>query len=84
MRQQHKRIVYCQAELNPTEVPLNISQETNQPQEEDNNSSQASLAGLVYDRTKITNRPVPIQPVEPVVGLTLKSNAGKKRILTSH
>ena len=56
-------------EPNPTEVPLNTSQETNQPQEEDNNLSQASLAELFYDRTRITNRPAPIQPVEPVVGL---------------
>ena len=59
-------------EPNPTEVPLNTSQETNQPQEEDSNPSQASLAELSYDRTRITNRPAPIQPVEPVVGLTLE------------
>ena len=57
-------------EPNPTEVHLNTSQETNQPQEEDSNPSHASLAELFYDRTRITNRPAPIQPVEPVVGLT--------------
>ena len=57
-------------EPNPTEVPLNTSQETNQPQEEDSNPSQASPAELSSDRTIITNRPAPIQPVEPVVGLT--------------
>ena len=57
-------------EPNPIEVPLNITQETNQPQEEDSNPSQASLAELFYDRMRITNRPAPIQPVEPVVGLT--------------
>ena len=59
-------------EPNPTEVPLNASQKTNQPQEEDSNPSQASPAELSYDRTRITNRPAPIQSVEPVVGLTLK------------
>ena len=37
--------------------------------EENGNLSQASLAELSYDRTRITNRPAPIQPVEPVVGL---------------
>ena len=58
------------SEPNPTEVPLNTSQETNQPQEEDSNLSQASPAELFYDRTRITNRPAPIQPVKPVVGLT--------------
>ena len=57
-------------EPNPTEVPLNTSQETNQPQEEDSDPSQASPAGLSYDRTRITNRPAPIQPVKTVVGLT--------------
>ena len=57
-------------EPNLTEVPLNTSQETNQPQEEDSNPSQASLAELFYDRTRTTNRSAPIQPVEPVVGLT--------------
>ena len=48
-----------------TEVPLNTSEETNQPQEEDSNPSQASLAELFYDTTRIANRPTPIQPVEP-------------------
>ena len=39
------------SEPNPTEVPLNTSQEINQPQEEDSNPSQASLAELFCDRT---------------------------------
>ena len=71
-------------EPNPTEEPLNTSQETKQPQEGDSNPSQASPAELSYDKTRIPNRPAPIQPVEPVVGLTQRSNAGNKRILTSH
>ena len=57
-------------ESNPTEVPLNTSQEIDQPQEEDSNPLQASPAELFYDRVTTTNRPAPIQPVEPVVGLT--------------
>ena len=56
-------------EPHPTEVPLKASQETNQPQEEDSNPSQASPGELSYNRTRITNRPAPMQPVEPVVPL---------------
>ena len=56
-------------ESNPSEVPLNISQQINQPQEEHSASSQASPAELFYDRMTTTNGPAPIQPVEPVVGL---------------
>ena len=65
-------------ELNSTEVPLNTSQETNQPQEEDSNPSQASPAELSYDRTRIANRPALIQPVEPVVGLTPEKQCRKE------
>ena len=65
-------------ESNPTEAPLNTSQETNQPQEEDSNLSQTFSAELSYNRTRITNRPAPIQPVEPVVGLTLDEQCRKE------
>ena len=65
-------------EPNPNEIPLNTSQETNQPQEEDSHPSQASPAELSYNRTRITNRPAPIQPVEPVVGLTLEEKCRKE------
>ena len=65
-------------EPNTTEVPLNTSQETNQPQEEDSNPSHASPAELFYSRTGITNRPAPIQPVEPVAGLTLEEQYRKE------
>ena len=65
-------------ELNQIEVPLNTSQENNQPQEEDSNPSQACRAELFYDRMRITNRPAPIQPVEPVVGLTPKEQCRKE------
>ena len=65
-------------ESNPTEVPLNTSQEIHQPQEEDSNPSQVSPAKLFCNRTRITNRPAPTQPVEPVVGLTPKEQHRKE------
>ena len=63
---------------NPTAVPLNTSQETNQPQEEDSNPSQASLAELFFNTTRIANRPTPKQPVEPVLGLIPEEQCRKK------
>ena len=33
---------------------------------------------MSYDRTRITNRPAPIQPVDPVVGLTLEEQYRKE------
>ena len=58
------------SESNSTEVSLNTVQEINQPQEEGNNSTHSSLAELFYDSIRTANRPAPIQPVEPVIGLT--------------
>ena len=66
------------SEPNSIEVPSNTSQETNQPQEEDSNPPQASLAELFYDSTRIANRPAPIQPVEPVIGLTPEEQCRKE------
>ena len=71
-------------ESNLTEVPLKTSQEINQPQEEDSNPPHASLAELFYNTTRIANQPAPIQPVEPVIGLTPEEHAEEKRIMTSH
>ena len=65
-------------ESNPTEIPLNASQQIDQPQEEDSNPSQASPAELFYGRMTATNKPAPIQPVEPVVGLTPKEQCRKE------
>ena len=65
-------------ESNPTEVPLKTSQETDQPQEEDSNPSQSSPAELFYNRTRIANKQAPIQPVEPVVGLTSEEQCRKE------
>ena len=58
-------------ESNSTKASLNTPQEINHPQDKDCNPSQASLAELFHDTTRITNRPAPIQPVKPVIGLTL-------------
>ena len=57
-------------ESNSTEASLNTPQEIKHPQEEDCNPPQGSLAELFYDTTRITIKPTPIQPVEPVLGLT--------------
>ena len=46
--------------------------ENNPPQEQDRNFQQASPAEVLCDRSQSTNTVVPIQPVELVVGLTLK------------
>ena len=61
-----------------TQVSVITVQENNQPQEEDSNSPHSSLTDLIYDSTRIPDRPAPIQPVEPapiqpvepVIGLT--------------
>ena len=47
-----------------------IALENNLPQEQDENSSQASPAEMLYDRSRANNTAAPIQPVEPVLGLT--------------
>ena len=65
-------------ESNPTEVPLNTSQQIDQPLEEDSNPSQASPAELFYNRMTTIKRSAPIQPVEPVVGLTSEEQCRKE------
>ena len=65
-------------ESNGTEVPLNTSQEINQPQEEDSNPPQASPAELFYNTTRIAYRPTPIQSVEPVIGLSSEEQCRKE------
>ena len=60
-----------------TEVSLNTPQEINQPQEEDS-ILHSSLAELFYDSSRIANRPAPIQPVEPVIGLTTEEKCRRE------
>ena len=57
-------------ESNLTALPLITLGEANQLQEEDNHPAQAPPTELLYNTTGIAARPTPIQPVEPVVGLT--------------
>ena len=46
-------------EVNPTEVPLNASQETNQPQEEDSNLSQASQQNCLLTELELPTGQLP-------------------------
>ena len=57
-------------ESNSTKVSLNMVQEINQPQQEGSNPPHSSFPELFHDSTRIANRPAPIQPVQPVIGLT--------------
>ena len=53
-----------------TDVSVITVQENNQPQEKDNSSPPSSLTALYYDSTSTNNSPAPVQPVEPIIGLT--------------
>ena len=53
-----------------TEVPSIITQESNSNQELNATCSPASSVEVLYDRNRGNNRTAPIQPVEPVIGLT--------------
>ena len=55
-----------------------IPQENNLCQEQDTNPLQVLPAEALYDRNRISNTATPIQPVEPVVGLTLQEQHKKK------
>ena len=53
-------------------------QENNSPQEQDANSLQVLPAEALYDRNRVNNTTAPIQPVEPVVGLTPEEQCKKE------
>ena len=55
---------------NTVAVPLITPQENNLLQKQDTSSLQVSPAEALYDRNRVNNTAAPIQPVEPVVGLT--------------
>ena len=63
---------------NTIAVPLITPQENNSPKEQDANSSQVSPAEVLYDRNRVNNIAAPIQPVEPVVGLTPEEQCKKE------
>ena len=48
------------------------------PQEQDANSLQVLPAEAIYDRKRLKNTAAPIQPVEPVVGLTSEEQCKKE------
>ena len=55
-----------------TEVPSIAHQESDSNKEQKANSSPVSSVEVLYNRNGSNNRTAPIQPVEPVVGLTQK------------
>ena len=65
-------------ERNTIEVsPIEIL-ENNPPQEQDINLQQALPVEALYDRSQSSNTAAPIQPVEPVVGLTPEEQCNKE------
>ena len=75
------------SESKSTEVSLNTVQEINQPQEEGSICTQSFLEELFHDSIRIANRPspiqpvelAPIQPVEPIIGLTAEEQHRRER-----
>ena len=64
-----------------TEVPAIAPQESDSNQEWNANSSPDSSVEALYDRNRGNNRTAPIQPVEPVVGLTSKEQSRREEDL---
>ena len=65
-------------ERNTIAVPPIEILENNPPQEQDLNFQQASPAEALFDRSQSSNTAAPIQPVEPVVGLTPEEQRKKE------
>ena len=61
-----------------TEAPSITPQKSNSHQELNTNCSLASSVKVLYDRNRGNNRTAPIQPVEPVVGLTLEEQSRRE------
>ena len=57
-------------EKNTIAIPPTTTQENNFPQEQNEHSPQVSPGEVLYDRSQTNNTAAPIQPEEPVVGLT--------------
>ena len=60
------------------ELPSITPQESKSHQELNVYCSPASSVEVLYDRNRGSNRTAPIQPVEPVVGLTLEEQSRKE------
>ena len=65
-------------ENNTIAIPQTAIQENNLPQEQNKNSPHVSPAEVLYDRCQTNNTTAPIQPVEPVVGLTPQEQCRKE------
>ena len=65
-------------ERNTIAVPAITTQENNSSQEQNANALQVSPAEVLYDRIRANNTAAPIQPVEPVVGLTPEEQCKKE------
>ena len=65
-------------EKNTIAIPPTATQENNLPQEQNENSPQVLPAEVLYDRGQANNTTAPIQPVEPVVGLTPQEQCRKE------
>ena len=63
------------------EVPSITPQESNSHQELNANCSLAASVEALYDRNRGNNKTAPIQPVEPVVGLTPEQQSRKEENL---
>ena len=61
-----------------TGVPSITPQESNSHQELNANCSPVASVDVLYDRSRGNNRKAPIQPVEPVVGLTSKEQSRRE------
>ena len=65
-------------EKNKIAIPPTAIQENNLSQEQDATSPQVSPGEALYDRSQANNTIGPIQPVEPVVGLTPEEQCRKE------
>ena len=65
-------------EKNTIAVPPITHKQNNSPQEQDVNSLQVFPTEVLYDRNRVNNTAARIQPVEPVVGLTLEEQHKKE------
>ena len=63
---------------NTIAIPPTATQENNSPQEQNEHSLQVLPAEVIYDRSRANNTAAPIQPVEPVVGLTPQEKCRKE------
>ena len=64
--------------MNTIAIPPTATQENNLPQEQNQHSPQVLPVEVLYDRRRANNSAAPIQPVEPVEGLTPQEQCRKE------